>query len=45
MYINFWYPVARSEEIVVDTPLRVNLLGLGFVAFRDEDGAAHVLAR
>jgi phenylpropionate dioxygenase-like ring-hydroxylating dioxygenase large terminal subunit len=44
MYINFWYPIARSEEISTDKPLRVGLLGLGFVAFRDENGAAHVLA-
>jgi phenylpropionate dioxygenase-like ring-hydroxylating dioxygenase large terminal subunit len=44
MYINFWYPVARSEEISADKPLRVNLLGLSFVAFRDEDDTAHVLA-
>jgi phenylpropionate dioxygenase-like ring-hydroxylating dioxygenase large terminal subunit len=44
MYINFWYPIARSEEIAADKPLRVNLLGLSFVAFRDDDGAAHVLA-
>ena len=44
MYINFWYPIARSEEIAADKPLRVKLLGLSFVAFRDDDGAAHVLA-
>jgi len=44
MYINFWYPVARGEEISADKPLRVGLLGLDFVAFRDEAGAAHVLA-
>ena len=44
MYINFWYPIARSEEIGADKPLRVNLLGLSYVAFRDADGAAHVLA-
>ncbi len=44
MYINFWYPVARSEEITADKPLRVELLGLDFVAFRDEKGAANVLA-
>lgn len=44
MYINFWYPIARSEEISADQPLRVDLLGLGFVAFRDEEGSAHVLA-
>jgi len=44
MYINFWYPVARGEEIVDDKPLRVELLGLPFVAFRDSAGAAHVLS-
>ena len=44
MYINFWYPIARSEEITSDKPLRVELLSLPFVAFRDEAGAAHVLA-
>jgi len=44
MYINFWYPVARSEEVLADKPLRVELLTMPFVAFRDEDGAAHVLA-
>lgn len=44
MYINFWYPVARSEEIVDDKPLGVELLGMPFVAFRDTEGAAHVLS-
>ena len=44
MYINFWYPIARGTEIVADQPLRVELLGMPFVAFRDEDGDAHVLA-
>ena len=44
MYINFWYPIARSEEITDDKPLRVELLGLPFIAFRDTDGNAHVLS-
>lgn len=44
MYINFWYPIARAEEVSADKPLRVQLLGLPFVAFRDEDGTPHVLA-
>jgi len=44
MYINFWYPIARGEEILDDKPLRVELLGLPFVAFRDENGDAHVLS-
>ena len=44
MYINFWYPVALSEEVKADEPLRVEILSLKFVAFRDADGAAHVLS-
>lgn len=44
MYINFWYPIARATEVVADQPLRVELLGMPFVAFRDDDGAAYVLA-
>jgi len=44
MFINFWYPIARSEEITAEKPLRVSLLNLPFVAFRDLAGAAHVLA-
>jgi phenylpropionate dioxygenase-like ring-hydroxylating dioxygenase large terminal subunit len=44
MYINFWYPIGRSEEISNDKPLQVTLLGMPFVAFRDAEGGAHVLA-
>jgi phenylpropionate dioxygenase-like ring-hydroxylating dioxygenase large terminal subunit len=44
MYINFWYPIARSTEITAEKPLKVQLLYLPFVAFRDEQGKAHVLA-
>ena len=44
MYINFWYPIARAEEISAEKPVRVELLGMTVVAFRDEAGAAHVLA-
>lgn len=44
MYINFWYPIARAEEVVQDKPLSVKLLNLPFVAFRDTAGRAHVLA-
>jgi phenylpropionate dioxygenase-like ring-hydroxylating dioxygenase large terminal subunit len=44
MYINFWYPICTSEELKDDAPVRSDLLGLGFVAFRDQDGAAHVLS-
>ena len=44
MYINFWYPVCTTDELTGEAPLRVDLLGLRFVAFRDEAGAAHVLS-
>jgi phenylpropionate dioxygenase-like ring-hydroxylating dioxygenase large terminal subunit len=44
MYINFWYPIARADEILAEKPLRVNLLSLPFVAFRDAEGQAHVLS-
>jgi phenylpropionate dioxygenase-like ring-hydroxylating dioxygenase large terminal subunit len=44
MYINFWYPIARSTEVTADKPLNVRLMTLPFVAFRDEAGKAHVLA-
>jgi len=44
MYINFWYPIARSADIADDKPLRVELLGLPFVAFRDTKGEAYVLS-
>jgi len=43
MYINFWYPVCVGDELTA-TPLRAEIFGLGFVAFRDADGAAHVLS-
>lgn len=44
MYVNFWYPVAQSHEITDETPFHARILGLGFVAFRDESGQAHVLS-
>ena len=43
MYINFWYPVCITTDLT-DKPLRAQILGLQFVAFRDADGQAHVLA-
>jgi len=39
MYINFWYPMATSEELT-DKPLKVRGLGQDFVLFRGEDGEA-----
>jgi phenylpropionate dioxygenase-like ring-hydroxylating dioxygenase large terminal subunit len=44
MYINFWYPIVRSEDLAPDTPEKVKVLGANLVAFRDEDGEAHVLS-
>ena len=44
MYINFWYPVALSSELLAEKPLRVKLLCLQFVAFRGSAGVAHVLS-
>jgi phenylpropionate dioxygenase-like ring-hydroxylating dioxygenase large terminal subunit len=44
MFINFWYPICTSDDLPADSPLRSELLGLRFVAFRDAEGLAHVLA-
>ncbi|MBM4195594.1 MAG: aromatic ring-hydroxylating dioxygenase subunit alpha [Gammaproteobacteria bacterium] len=43
MFINFWYPICMTDELGA-APLRVELLGLRFVAFRDGAGRARVLA-
>lgn len=44
MYINFWYPMATSEELVPDQPLKVRALGQDFVVFRDSEGKAACLS-
>ncbi len=44
MYINFWYPVAVIEAVTNEKPLRVRILTLNFVTFRDTNGQAHVLS-
>ena len=43
MYINFWYPMATSEELQ-DKPLKVRCLGQDLVLFRGEDGQAKCLS-
>jgi phenylpropionate dioxygenase-like ring-hydroxylating dioxygenase large terminal subunit len=43
MYINFWYPMATTEELT-DKPLRVRALSQDFVVFRDADGKANCLS-
>lgn len=42
MFINFWYPAEESENIT-NEPLKVQMLGLWFVLWRDEDGKAHCI--
>ncbi|MDP7270394.1 MAG: aromatic ring-hydroxylating dioxygenase subunit alpha [Gammaproteobacteria bacterium] len=44
MYINFWYPIVRSEDLGYDQPEKVRVLGVDLVAFRDKNGDAHVLS-
>jgi len=44
MYINFWYPVCTTDDLKATEPLRVQILGLRFVAFRDADGKPRVLS-
>lgn len=44
MYINFWYPVCKATELDDGKPLRVQIMNMRFVAFRDGDGQACVLA-
>jgi len=44
MYINFWYPIVRSEDLGYDQPEKVKVLGCNLVAFRDQDGKACVLS-
>jgi phenylpropionate dioxygenase-like ring-hydroxylating dioxygenase large terminal subunit len=43
MFINFWYPAARADELA-DKPLTVRMLGLRFALFRDSAGRAHCLS-
>ncbi len=44
MYINFWYPVIRSEDLAMDKPEKVKVLGANLVAFRDDKGNAAVIS-
>ena len=43
MYVNFWYPLAASDELT-DQPLKVRCMGLDYVLFRDSKGQAHCLS-
>ena len=44
MYINFWYPICLGDELQAEKPQRAQVFGMRFVAFRDTQGAAHVLS-
>jgi phenylpropionate dioxygenase-like ring-hydroxylating dioxygenase large terminal subunit len=44
MYINFWYPMATSDEVEADNALRVRAIGQDFVVFRDSEGKANCLS-
>ncbi len=44
MYINFWYPIIKSEDLGHEVPEKVMVLGVNLVAFRDQDGEARVLS-
>ncbi|MAF84125.1 MAG: aromatic ring-hydroxylating dioxygenase subunit alpha [Gammaproteobacteria bacterium] len=44
MYINFWYPIIKSDELGHDMPEKAMVLGVNLVAFRDENGEARVLS-
>ena len=43
MYIIFWYPIVRSEDLG-DKPVKQKVLGVNLVAFRDKEGKAAVLS-
>lgn len=43
MFINFWYPVSISAELM-DKPIRVRALGQHFAVFRDSNGVAQCVS-
>ena len=43
MFMNFWYPAEESDK-VTNQPMKVRMLGLPFVLWRDEDGVAHCVS-
>jgi phenylpropionate dioxygenase-like ring-hydroxylating dioxygenase large terminal subunit len=42
MYINFWCPTVRSQDLEAGKAQRVKTLGVNLVAWRGEDGEAHI---
>ena len=43
MFINFWYPAVKANELGGE-PLKRRMLGQDFVLWRDEEGQAHCLS-
>ena len=43
MFINFWYPMALTEE-VTEKPVKVRCIGQDFVVFRGRDGVAQCVS-
>lgn len=43
MFINFWYPVVLSKDLL-DQPKLVKILSMDFAVFRDSQGKAQVLS-
>ena len=43
MYINFWYPIALSDEVTNEAPKLVRIMELNFVAFRTVDASIAVV--
>jgi len=43
MFINFWYPAGKSEDLT-DKPKHMQMLGMDIVLFRDSRGTAHALS-
>jgi len=43
MFMNFWYPAEESANIT-DAPLKLQMLGLQFVLWRDQEGRAQCVS-
>ena len=44
MYINFWYPIIRSEDLGPDKPEKIKALGVNLAVFRDSESKARVIS-
>jgi len=44
MYINFWYPIATSDSVTTEAPVKVQIMGVNLAVFREDDGTPRVLS-